>query len=109
MARGGNRNTNNTQSKQEVKYADPRMAYSSTKKEMVIKETDLTANDIFNNEDYSKAIIAEDQNGFYVTVKSVVGASILDGYRMYKRNLAKVDKIDDNNFTITSDFATFTV
>ena len=33
-----------------VKFADPRMAYSSTKKEMVIAETNLTVNDIFNNE-----------------------------------------------------------
>lgn len=107
MAKVGNK-SNSKQTNQEVKYADPRMAYSSTKKEMVIKETELTANDIFNNKDYSKAVIAEDQNGFYVTVKSVIGAPVLDGYRMYKRNLAKVDKMD-NNFTITSDFATFTV
>lgn len=107
MAKVGNK-SNSKQTNQEVKYADPRMAYSSTKKEMVIKETELTANDIFNNKDYSKAVIAEDQNGFYVTVKSVIGAPVLDGYRMYKRNLAKVDKTD-NNFTITSDFATFTV
>lgn len=108
MAKVGNR-SNVKQTNQEVKYADPRMAYSSTKKEMVIKETELTANDIFNNEDYSKAVIAEDQNGFYVTVKSVIDSPILDGYRMYKRNLAKVDKVNDNTFTVTSDFATFTV
>ena len=107
MAKVGNK-SNSKQTNQEVKYADPRMAYSSTKKEMVIKETELTANDIFNNKDYSKAVIAEDQNGFYVTVKSVIGAPVLDGYRMYKTNLAKVDKTD-NNFTIISDFATFTV
>ena len=108
MAKVGNK-SNVKQTNQEVKYADPRMAYSSTKKEMVIKETELTANDIFNNKDYSKAVIAEDQNGFYVTVKSVIGAPVLDGYRMYKRNLAKVDKVNDNTFTVTSDFATFTV
>ena len=108
MAKVGNK-SNSKQTNQEVKYADPRMAYSSTKKEMVIKETELTANDIFNNKDYSKAVIAEDQNGFYVTVKSVIGAPVLDGYRMYKRNLAKVDKVNDNTFTVTSDFATFTV
>ena len=108
MAKVGNK-SNSKQTNQEVKYADPRMAYSSTKKEMVIKETELTANDIFNNKDYSKVVIAEDQNGFYVTVKSIIGAPVLDGYRMYKRNLAKVDKVNDNTFTVTSDFATFTV
>lgn len=93
----------------EVTYADPRMAYSSTKKEMVVKETDLTANDIFNNDDNSIAVIAEDQNGFYVTVKYNVGAPILDGYRMYKRDSVKVEKTDDEHFTITSNLASFTV
>ncbi len=98
-----------TAQKSEVTYADPRMAYSSTKKEMVIKETELTANDIFNNNDNSTAVIAEDQNGFYITVKSNVGAPILDGYRMYRRDSVKIEKTDDEHFTITSNLASFTV
>ena len=93
-----------TAQKSEVTYADPRMAYSSTKKEMVIKETELTANN-----DNSTAVIAEDQNGLYITVKSNVGAPILDGYRMYRRDSVKIEKTDDEHFTITSNLASFTV
>lgn len=92
-----------------VTFADPRMAYSSTKKEMVIAETNLTVNDIFNNDDKSIAVIAEDQNGLYITSKSIVGAPILDGYRMYRRNEVKVERINDNSFNIASQFASFDV
>lgn len=91
-----------------IKYDDPRMAFMSTKTDMVVQETDFTLNDILENGDNSKAVIAEDQNGLYVTAHSLVGSNLLDGYRMYKRDLVKVTKEDDK-FVISNKYVTFTV
>lgn len=71
----------------QVKYADPREAYFSTKKEMVVVEnTGLKLSGIFSNAmamSSESAVIAEDQKGFYVTGKSYVDALTLDPYRSY--------------------------
>ena len=84
-----------------VKYDDPRMAYLSTKSELVLKETDLKLNQIYPPAMNDTAVICEDQNGLYVTGKSYVDANVLDPYRQpkYKRGLITVTK-NDTEYTI---------
>jgi hypothetical protein len=79
----------------QVKYADPREAYLSTKKEMVVVEnTGLKLSGIFSNSYLNdSAVIAEDQKGFYVTGKSYVGSSVLDPYRSYEETRKQVNVI----------------
>jgi hypothetical protein len=79
----------------QIKYADPREAYLSTKKEMVVVEnTGLKLSSIFTGVFLSdSAVIAEDQKGFYVTGKSYVGALTLDPYRSYENQRKKVNVV----------------
>jgi hypothetical protein len=66
----------------QIKYGDPREAYLSTKNEMlVVENTNLNMSVLFDNSISEKAVIAEDQKGFYVTGKSYVGALTMDPYR----------------------------
>ena len=89
----------------QVKYSDPRMAYSSTKQEMVIKESEhFKMVDIFGNVPCcnSPIVVCEDHLGYYITSKSLVNVAILDPYRNYKRDTYKLTKIDDNTFKVVN-------
>ena len=84
----------------EIKYSDPRMAYMSSKKELIVKESDtIKMRDIFDaskiTDSNSFAVICEDQKGFYVTSKSMIDAPVLDPYRNYKRNEYELVKDED--------------
>lgn len=93
-----------------VKYDDPRMAYLSTRKELVIKETDLKLNQIYPSAMNDTAVICEDQNGLYITGKSYVEANVLDPYRHfeYKRNHITITKTD-TEYNIECENAMYTV
>jgi hypothetical protein len=81
----------------QIKYADPREAYLSTKKEMVVVEnTNLKMSSFFTNALNDSVVIAEDQKGFYVTGKSYVNALTMDPYRSCAnaRNDVSVTKTD---------------
>lgn len=88
----------------QVKYSDPRMAYMSTKSEMVLKESQtIKIKDIFGEEVLGKnnpIVVCEDQNGLYLTSKENVGVNILDPYRMYRRNQYVITK-ENEDFVIT--------
>lgn len=77
-----------------IKYDDPRMAYLSTKKELVLKETELKLNQVYPNAMNDIAVICEDQNGLYVTGKSYVDSLMLDPYRNYNRKSITITKTD---------------
>lgn len=96
------KNNNNNQNTQ-VKYSDPREAYLSTKENMIIKELDYKLKDIFKTEYNEKAVLAEDQNGFYVTGKSYVNALVLDPFRQYERNKIKITKTE-SGYDIETNF-----
>lgn len=87
-----------------VKYDDPRMAYMSTKKELVIKESEsLKMKDIFGEDIICKnapVVLCEDHIGFYVTSKVNVGVPTLDGYRMYRRNEYEIIKNEDESYKL---------
>jgi hypothetical protein len=88
----------------QVKYDDPRMAYLSTKPELVVKESEnITLGSIINGtiSDKSLAVIAEDHLGYYVTCKSMVGANMLDPYRNYYRDKYEIVK-DGDNFKVVA-------
>ena len=87
-----------------VKYEDPRDAFLSTKSDMVVKETEFTCDRFFvgNGATTETAVIAEDKNGFYITAKSFVNASVLDPYRQYRRDQVTVTKTE-TGFDIQSD------
>lgn len=89
-----------------VKYSDPRMAYSSTKPEMVIKESEyLKMVDIFGGDitgAYSPVMVCEDHLGFYLTSKNYVGAPILDPYRNYRRDVYTITRNEDESFKVVT-------
>lgn len=85
---------NNVQQENKVKYDDPRMAYLSTKPELVVKETTIKLNQLYSNAFSDVAVICEDQKGLYVTGKSYVGSLMLDPYRQYNRNSITVTKTE---------------
>ena len=85
--------TNNTQNAQ-VKYSDPREAYLSTKSDMVISELNYQLKDFFEDALKDKAILAEDQKGYYITGKSYVDALTMDPYRQHERSKYKITKTD---------------
>jgi hypothetical protein len=100
----GRKKPDKNQNNGQVKYADPREAYLSTKKEMVVVEnTNLKMSSLFTNTINDSVVIAEDQKGFYATGKSYVGALTLDPYRSYAntRNNVIVTKTD-SGFDISS-------
>ena len=88
----------------QVKYSDPRMAYMSTKSELVLKESEkLVMKDIFGEDILSKnnpIMLCEDQNGLYLTSKSNVDCPLLDGYRMYQRNKYEILKEGEDTYKI---------
>ena len=91
---------------EQIKYSDPRMAYSSTKKEMVIKESEyLKMLDVFGGDipgATAQVVVCEDQNGFYLTSKNFVGAPILDPYRNYRREMYTIVKNEDETFKVVT-------
>jgi hypothetical protein len=78
----------------QIKYDDPRDAYFSTKKEMVVATTEFNLNMFYKTAMNDVAVIAEDKHGYYITGKSFVNASVLDPYRQYHRNTITVNKTD---------------
>lgn len=102
MAKPGNKSNNaNTTKDMGVKYSDPRMAFLSTHTDMVIKESsNIKMKDIFGDDIMCKnapAVLCEDQNGLYLTSKINIGVPYLDGYRMYRRNIYKIEKIENED------------
>lgn len=92
----------------QVKYDDPRDAYLSTKKEMVIANTEYKLNMFFNSAMNDIAVIAEDKNGYYITGKSFIGANVLDPYRQFHRNEITVVKTE-TGFDIETDYNLYSV
>lgn len=89
------KNTNQPENAQ-VKYADPRMSHSGTHTDFVKKESNIKFSEINSNpltNDY--IVVAEDQNGLYVTGKSYINSGILDPYRMYHRHEYIVNATND--------------
>lgn len=86
------KNTNKPQSQNQVKYSDPRESFMSTKSNMMIKELDFKLKDIFKTDYNETAVLAEDQNGLYITGKSYIDALVLDPFRQYERNKIKITK-----------------
>jgi len=84
----------NKEVQNKIKYDDPRMAYLSTKKELVLKETELKLNQVYPNAMNDIAVICEDQNGLYITGKSYVDSLMLDPYRNYNRKSITITKTD---------------
>lgn len=101
MAKIKNNNTN------EIEYADSRDAYFSTKKEMVIKITDLPMSTFYPKDTIGKAVIAEDKNGYYLTNTTYIDVPLLDPYRQYKRNL-KILKTE-TGFEIKKDNISYSI
>lgn len=90
----------------QVKYSDPRMAYSSTKAEMVLKESEyLKMSDIFGSNipsANSPVVVCEDHVGIYLTSKDLINVSVLDPYRNYKREMYQITKVDDSTFKVVN-------
>ena len=77
------------------KNADPRDAYLSTKKAMVVAETVIPMTTIYPNIAIGgTAVIAEDARGFYATGKDYVDSPMMDPYRQYHRNKVVVEKTE---------------
>lgn len=87
-----------------VKYDDPRMAYMSTKKEMIVKESEsLKMKDVFGEDIMCKnapVMLCEDHIGLYITSKVNIDVPTLDGYRMYRRNEYKIIKNEDDSYKL---------
>lgn len=87
------------QNDMQVKYSDPRMAYMSTKKELVVKESDnLKMKDIFGEDVLdrnSPVVVCEDHLGYYITSKAMIDVPLLDVHRMYTRKEYDITKEDD--------------
>lgn len=86
----------------QVKYADARMAYMNTKKELVVKESNIEMGQVFVGVAGSKSLIVvcEDHLGYYLTSKSYVDAPLLDPYRNYRRNEYQLTHNEDDTFKI---------
>jgi hypothetical protein len=72
--------------------------FYGTKPEWVKAELDLRMCDVFENAFKEKLVIAEDEQGLYVTGKSYVGAPLLDPYRLYHRLKPEVN--EDGTYTV---------
>ncbi len=72
--------------------------FYGTKSEWVKAELDLSIRDVFGIALNEKVVIAEDEQGLYVTGKSYVGAPLLDPYRMYNRLKPEVN--EDGTYTV---------
>lgn len=59
--------------------------FYGTKSEWVKATLDLRMCDVFENAFMEKIVVAEDDNGLYVTGESFVDAPLLDPYRLYHR------------------------
>ena len=93
------KNNNQGNKDSQVKYSDERMAYCSTKEPMIVKESEkIKSVDVFGDTCCcnSPVVLCEDQNGLYLTNKSVIGYNYLDPYRMYKRDLYEILKEDES-------------
>lgn len=90
----------------QVKYSDPRMAFLSTKKEMVIKESTIPMNCIFGVVPCasSPVVVCEDQLGYYLTNKNLIDVAILDPYRNYKRDQYTITKNEDDTFKVITKY-----
>lgn len=64
--------------------------FYGTKLEWVKAELDMYMCDIFENALKEKVVVAEDENGLYITSKSFVGSLLLDPYRQYNRIVPEV-------------------
>jgi hypothetical protein len=97
----------------QVKYSDPRMAYMSTKKEMIIKESEtLKMKDIFGEDIICKnapVMLCEDHLGLYITSKANIDVPVLDGYRMYRRNEYKIIKNEDESYKLIKNGVEFVI
>ena len=97
----------------QVKYDDPRMAYNSTKEDMVIKESTISMKTIFGDgipTENTNIVVCEDHLGFYLTSKALVNVPILDPYRTYHRNNTyTITKNEDNTFKIVKDTFEFVI
>ena len=71
-------------------------SFYGTKPEWVKAELDLRMCDVFENASKEKVVVAEDENGLYITGKSYVGALLLDPNRMYHRVVPEVITEDEN-------------
>lgn len=71
--------------------------FYGTKSEWVKAELDVRMCDIFGADKAfkEKAVVAEDDNGLYITGKSYIDAPLLDPYRMYHRHQPNVETLDD--------------
>lgn len=87
----------NQSNKSEVKYTDPTDAHYATKKDMVVKETDIPINMLLDIDSTSNAVIAKDSKGYYVTAKKFVSEGCLDPLRCYHRKAVTVSKIEKND------------
>ena len=76
----------------EVKYADPRDAFLSTKSNMVVAETNLPLNTFFEIGGKTMAVIAEDGKGLYLTGKNMIDSNLLDPFRQYHRGKVIITK-----------------
>lgn len=75
--------------------------FYGTKKEWVKAELNIRMCDIFGEDKAFKetAVVAEDEQGVYVTGKSYVGAPLLDPYRLYRRIVLEVITDENNNIS----------
>ena len=72
--------------------------FYGTNPEWVKAELDLRMCDICENAFKEKAVVAEDEQGLYVTGKSYVGAPLFDPYRCYNRIVPTVN--EDGTYTV---------
>ena len=86
----------------QVKYEDPRMSYMSTKKELVVKESNIELGMVFEETACGKSsvVVCEDHLGYYLTSKSYVDAPVLDPYRNYKRDQYQLIHNEDDTFKV---------
>lgn len=73
--------------------------FYGTKGEWVKAKLDVRMCDILGSDNAFKepAIVAEDDQGLYITGKSFIDAPLLDPYRMYHRLQPIVETMDDGN------------
>ena len=57
----------------------------STKSDDIIKELDCCITKYFPNSPKSKAVVAKDDKGEYITATSYIDTNLLDPYKMYNR------------------------
>ena len=87
--------------KKEMHNASTVFESMGTDSTMVKKVTDTCITTLMSDRLRDKIVIAEDKNGLYLTVKSIIDTHLLDGYRMYQRENITVTAGENDTYIVT--------